>query len=89
MAEYVSARYVPFNPQVHQPGEKPVTAFDAEGNQYWLDESSEVGDWLRYREAGGSIDPAATGEVTNANVTTVPDTLVGGPTIKEVFNVHN
>jgi len=59
---YVSARYAPppplDMPMARGPGDpKQVIATDSEGVEWWLDEASEVGDWLRYREGGGTIDP--------------------------------
>lgn len=60
MAEYVSARYRPLDPVIDQPDAKPVIALDADGNEYWITDAPtcENGDWLRYIEGGGTIDPA-------------------------------
>jgi hypothetical protein len=56
---YVSARYAPpdeITPQM--PGApKRVVATDDQGTEWWLTEDSQVGDWLRYIEEGGTIDP--------------------------------
>lgn len=88
---YVSARYAPEDPNMppFPEGEKLVIATDDQGREWHLQENSEVGDWLRYREEGGTIDPVDPNAVAGANITGVPDDLVGGPTIKEVFNVHD
>jgi hypothetical protein len=55
---YVSARYAPpdeITPQM--PGApKRVVAIDDQGVEWWLTEDSQVGDWLRYIEEGGTID---------------------------------
>jgi hypothetical protein len=58
---YVSARYAPPNvdPLMEpKPGEpRRVIATDTEGTEWFLTEDSQVGDWLRYIEANGKIDP--------------------------------
>jgi hypothetical protein len=58
---YVSARYAPPNPTMQQPlgAPKRVIATDDQNVEWFLDEASQVGDWLRYIEGGGTIDPAA------------------------------
>jgi hypothetical protein len=58
---YVSAKYAPPDEIMPQmPGApKRVIATDEEGTEWWLTEDSQVGDWLRYIEGGGTIDPAA------------------------------
>jgi len=60
---YVSARYAPpvANDLMPEPqeGARPVIATDDQGVEWFLTEDSEVGDWLRYREAGGTIEEAA------------------------------
>jgi len=57
---YVSARYAPEDPNMppFPEGEKMVVATDDNGVEWWLQENSEVGDWIRYIEEGGTIDPA-------------------------------
>lgn len=57
---YVSAKYAPPNPLMPDPpaDQRPVIATDDEGREWFLTEDSQVGDWLRYIEEGGSIDPA-------------------------------
>ena len=53
---YVSARYAPL-PDI--PGaQQQVVATDDQGAEWHLTEDSQVGDWLRYIERGGTIDPA-------------------------------
>ena len=57
---YVSARFAPLDPVIPAlPGApKRVIATDDQGVEWFLTEDSQVGDWLRYIEAGGSIEPA-------------------------------
>lgn len=78
---YVSARYAP-PPAEGEP--QQVIATDETSVQWWLTEDSQIGDWLRYVEEGGTIDPA-TADVSG-NITSSPDNLFGGPTLKEVFH---
>ena len=55
---YVSARYgqpIPIDPP---DAPKQVIATDDQGKEWFLTEDSQVGDWLRYIEEGGTIDPA-------------------------------
>lgn len=48
-------------PTTRGPGDpKQVIATDDQGVEWWLDEASQVGDWLRYIENGGTIEPYAT-----------------------------
>jgi len=56
---YVSARYAPPDPNiVTMPDEpKQVIATDDQGVEWFLTEDSQVGDWLRFIEANGKIDP--------------------------------
>jgi hypothetical protein len=56
---YVSARYAPPDEIMPQmPGApKRIIATDTEGVEWWLTEDSQVGDWLRYIEAGGTVEP--------------------------------
>jgi hypothetical protein len=56
---YVSARYAPPDPMMQQPlgAPKRVIATDENGVEWFLTEDSQVGDWLRYVEDGGTIDP--------------------------------
>lgn len=54
---YVSARYMPPGP-IDPPGApRQIQAVDDQGQVWALTEDSEVGDWLRYLEAGGTIEP--------------------------------
>ena len=58
---YVSCRYAPpdatgLMPEAKE-GEKPVICTDENGVEWLLTENSEVGDWLRYVEAAGTIEP--------------------------------
>jgi hypothetical protein len=59
MAPYVSARYAPPDEIMPQmPGApKRIVATDENGTEWWLTEDSQVGDWLRYVEAGGEVTP--------------------------------
>lgn len=56
---YVSARYAPDIPGFppDEEGKKRVVAVDEIGTEWHLTEDSQVGDWLRYIEEGGTIDP--------------------------------
>ena len=54
---YVSAHYMPPDPLALPDAPKQVSATDAEGVVWSLTEDSQVGDWLRYLEDGGTIDP--------------------------------
>jgi len=62
---YIAARYAPPDATGLMPdkaGARPVIATDDQGNEWHLTEDSQVGDWLRFIEAGGTIEPAAEGE---------------------------
>ena len=63
---YVSSRYAPPDATGMMPepkeGARPVIATDDQGVEWHLTEDSQVGDWLRFIEAGGTIEPAAEGE---------------------------
>ena len=56
---YVSAHYMPDDPLALPGAPKQVQATDDQDPpQVWsLTEDSQVGDWLRYIEEGGVIDP--------------------------------
>ena len=57
---YVSARYAPPNETlIQQPlgAPKQVIATDDQSVEWFLTEDSQVGDWLRFVEDGGTIDP--------------------------------
>jgi hypothetical protein len=56
---YVSAVYAPPSNDPLMPtakaGELPVIATDDEGVEWHLTEDSQVGDWLRFMESGGTV----------------------------------
>jgi hypothetical protein len=61
---YVSARYEPPDPlMMQQPlgAPKRVIATDDQGTEWFLTEDSQVGDWLRYIEGGGTVEPYVEG----------------------------
>jgi hypothetical protein len=55
---YVSAQYQPPDPMMPPGAPRQVQATDDQGVVWALTEDSQVGDWLRYIEEGGTIDPA-------------------------------
>ena len=59
---FVSAKYAtpdPTDPTVDPHAAiKPVLATDEKGTVWSLMEDSQLGDWLRYKEEGGTIAPA-------------------------------
>ena len=61
---YVSARYAPSDDTIPAEDGDPrqVIATDDQGVEWYLTEDSQVGNWLRFIEAGGTIEPAAEGE---------------------------
>jgi hypothetical protein len=54
---YVSAVYAPPDPVLTTKAGEPrrVIATDDQGVEWHLTEDSQVGDWLRYVEAGGQV----------------------------------
>jgi hypothetical protein len=38
-------------------GQQMIICTDEVGTEWWLTEDSQVGDYLRYVEAGGTVDP--------------------------------
>ena len=59
---YVSCMYAPPDPMgldVNlKSGENArITCIDDQGQTWWLTEDSAVGDWLRYKEEGGTVTP--------------------------------
>ena len=58
---YVSCRYAPPDATGMMPeakaGEKPVICTDDQGVEWFLTEDSQVGDWLRFVEEGGTVEP--------------------------------
>lgn len=82
---YVSAKYMPIDPLALPDAPRQVQATDDLGALWALAEDSEVGDWVRYLDEGGTIDPPDPTPIAQ-QITEVPKTLTGGPTIKEVFS---
>jgi len=72
---YVSCRYT--TPPA-------IVCTDDNGVEWSLIDTSEVGDYLRFVEDGGVIEPAAV--PVDANITAVPDTLFGGKSIREALS---
>jgi hypothetical protein len=76
MAPYISAQYAPPLPpemlamMEPKPGDpRRVIATDDQGVEWHLTEDSQVGDWLRFMESGGTVlayEPDIKGEVTPA-----------------------
>ena len=56
---YVSAKYVPNDPIAPPDAPRQIHALDDQGVVWSLTEDSQVGDWLRYLEEGGTIEPMA------------------------------
>jgi hypothetical protein len=58
---YVSCMYAPEDPTLDTQTVKGTNArivcTDEDGTLWWLTEDSEVGDWLRYVEEGGTVEP--------------------------------
>lgn len=54
--DYVSARYAP--PPAIDGDPQMIIATDEDGAEWWVTEDSQVGDWLRFVEAGGQIEDA-------------------------------
>jgi hypothetical protein len=81
MTVFVSAQYV-----VNEtpPPETLIRAVDDKGAVWWLDDNCQQGDWLAYLDAGGTIEPAKV--PVDSNITAAPDTLFGGPSIRECFS---
>lgn len=81
--KYVSAQWV----EPPTGGQKSIRAIGDDGNEYFIpNEDSDVPPWPEYLIEGGTIAPADPNAAVNQQITAVPDTLTGGPTIKEVFN---
>jgi hypothetical protein len=55
---YVSAKYMPPSPLDNPDMPRAISAVDETGAVWSLREDSQVGDWLRYIEEGGTIEPA-------------------------------
>jgi hypothetical protein len=54
---YVSAKYMPPDPIAPPDASRQIQAVDDQGLVWSFTEDSQVGDWLRYLEEGGTIDP--------------------------------
>jgi hypothetical protein len=54
---YISARYMPADPIAPPGASRNIQAVDTEGLIWSFTEDSQVGDWLRYLEEGGTIEP--------------------------------
>jgi hypothetical protein len=55
---YISCAYAP--PDSLQPkpaGQRAITCIDENGQQWFLTEDSQVGDWLEFLKAGGIVEP--------------------------------
>ena len=56
---YVSCMYAPPDPtglvSEGDPGAKRITCIDEQGQTWWLTEDSQVGDWIEYVAAGGTV----------------------------------
>jgi len=61
---YVSAKYVASDPLEPPDAPRQVQAVDDQGLVWSLTEDSQVGDWLRYIEEGGTVEPYVEPEVT-------------------------
>ena len=59
---YVSCQYAPPDPTGIMPeppeGQKRITCIDDQDVEWHLTEDSQVGDFLRFIENGGTIEPA-------------------------------
>jgi len=76
---FVSAKYGAPGPLDEPDAAKQVQATDEQGNIWALTEDSQVGDWLRYLEAGGTIDPYVPGPIQSWEVNVERDRrIVGG-----------
>lgn len=82
---YVSAQYQLADPLMPPDAPKQVHAIDDQGMVWALTEDSQQGDWLRYLEDGGTIDPAVPN--VNQQITSAPDNLFGGPTLGKVYGL--
>jgi hypothetical protein len=87
---YVSAYYAPpiDDPMMQTKAGEPqrVIATDDQGQEWHLAEDSQAGEWLRYIDGGGTIEPFDSEQIPlNQRITSAPDTLFGGPTIAEVL----
>ena len=80
--KYVSAQWVNTGG-----GQRAIRAIGDDGVAYWVpNEDSDVPPWPEYLIGGGTVQPA---DPVNQQITEVPQTLTGGPTIEEVFHVND
>jgi hypothetical protein len=81
--KYVSAQWV----TSPMGGPDTVKAIGDDGVTYFIpSEDCDIPPWPEYLAEGGTIDPVSSDSVVTKNITEVPNTLTGGPTIKEVFH---
>lgn len=82
--KYVSAQWV----NSPNPGFPPtIKAIGDDGVEYWVpSETSDVPPWPAFLADGGTIAEADPQTNVADQITSVPNTLTGGPTLKEVFN---
>jgi hypothetical protein len=85
---YVSCRYGPPPDETMPNSQQMIVCVDDQEQEWWVSPDCQVGDWLAYNEAGGTVDPQDPDQVTTGNILNAPDNLTGGPTLAEVFNVH-
>jgi hypothetical protein len=68
-------------------GLKQIVAKGDDGVEYTIPgEDCDVPPWPEYLAEGGTIDPVSSDSVVTKNINEVPNTLTGGPTIKEIFH---
>lgn len=83
--EYVSAKWI--NPPAGMVGNPTILALGDDGIEYSIPSiDTDVPPWPQYLAGGGIVEPADPAIEVSQNITEVPDTLTGGPTIKEVFH---
>jgi hypothetical protein len=74
---YVSCMYAPENlddpAEIKEDGHKSIICLDEQGREWFLTEDSQVGDWLEYVSAGGTVSPYSE-----------EDTVTATPVAKEV-----
>lgn len=75
---YISAKYMSSDPLTLPDAPKPVQATDEQGQNWALTEDSQHGDWLRYIEEGGTIDPADPPVITSWDVNAERDKRITG-----------
>jgi hypothetical protein len=57
---YVSCMYAPEDPMESEPkpaGQRRIACTDDQGRVWWLSEDSQVGDWLEFKQGGGTVEP--------------------------------